>query len=88
MRVRVTYLTGEHTTIESEVPTDVNQFDICGNFLTHGDMYEVTGNELRGWYSDLLAVAEHDDIRGEHSLDGGHHSRRGEVLPSVEDRLE
>ena len=82
-----TYLTSEHATVKPDVPTDVDQFDICGNLLAHGDMYEVARNERRGWYSDLLAVAEHDDVRWEHSLDRGHHSRRGKVLPSVEDRL-
>ena len=82
-----TYLTSEHTTVEPDVPTDFNQFDICGNLLAHGNMYEVTRNESRSWHSDLVAIAEHNDVRGEHALDRGHHSRRREVLPSVENGL-
>jgi hypothetical protein len=83
-----TYLASENASVEPDITTDVDQFDVCGNFLTHSDMYEITGNKHRSWYSNLLAVTEHDDVRGEHALDGGHHSRRGKVLPRIEDCLQ
>ena len=82
------YLSSENASVKPDVPTDFDQFDVCGNFLTHSDMYKVTGNERRGWYSDLLAIAEHKDVCGEHALDRGHHSRRGEILPRIEDCLQ
>jgi hypothetical protein len=87
-RVVRTYFTSEHATVKPEVPRDVDQFDIRGNLLAQGDMYEVTGDKRRGGHSDLLAVAEHDNVRGEHTPDRGHHSGRGEVLPRVEDCLQ
>ena len=82
-----TYLASENATVEPDIPTDVDQFDICGHLLAQGDLYDITGDERRGGHSDLLAIAEHDNVRREHALDRGHHARRGEVLPRVEDCL-
>src|ERR1700733_12898670 len=82
-----TYFTSEHATVKPEVTRDVDQFEICGHLLAQADMYDVAGDERSGGHGNLLAVAEHDDVRGEHALDRGHHSGRGEVLPRIEDCL-
>ncbi len=82
------YLASEYATVEPDVPGNVDKFDICGDLLTHADLYEVTGDECGGGHGDLFAVAEYDDVRGKHTLDRGHDARRGEVLPCIEDCLE
>lgn len=83
-----TYLSCEHAPIEPQVPRNVDQLDVRGHLLTHDDMNDVTRDERSGGNGRLRAVAEDDDVGGNHVLYGCHDAGRRKVLPGIEDRLE
>jgi len=83
-----THLSCEHASIEPEIARDVNQLDVCGHLLTHRYLDEVSRNERSSWKGRLSAIAEDNDIVGEHVLDRCHDTGRRKVLPRIEDRLE
>ena len=83
----MTYLACENTPIKPEITRDIDQLEICGHFLTYGDVDEVAGDEGGGRESGLHTVTEDDDVGGEHTTDRGHDARSGKVLPGVKDCL-
>lgn len=76
LRRRVmTHLPSEHTPIESQVPRNVNQLDVRGNLLAHDQVDNVARDERNSGNRRLHAIAEDDDVGGEHSLDRRHDAR-------------
>ena len=83
-----TYLPRQYAAVEAEVSTDLNESQIRGDLLSQANVDQVTIDQLRRRQFDLVPVPQHKHIRREHALDRRHNSRRGEVLPCVERRLQ
>jgi len=80
----VTHTSCEHASIEPQITRDVNQLDVCGHLLAPRYLDEVSRDEQSSRKGRLNAIAEGNNIVGEHVA----MTRDVEDLPRIEDRLE
>ena len=83
----MTYLSGEHAPIESQVTRNIDELDVRGHLLAHDNMDEVARDKVGSGEGRLHAIAEDGDVVGEHILYRSHDARRRKVLPRIEGRL-
>lgn len=81
------YLSGEDTAIELKVGADIDEPEVCRYFLTHRNGDDIARNEELCLDLYVGRVTENQNVRGQHSLDGGHDAGSREILPCIEDCL-
>jgi hypothetical protein len=68
----LTYFASEHTPVKLEIARGIDQLDVRRYFLAHDDVDEVAGDKRGSQDGGLHAVAEDNEVGGEHAPNGSH----------------